>query len=193
MRKRAAEIAIAVVIVLGLILTSGCHDAIPSGPRTLSVNADRFSPGDEIVFTASITGPGTLVVYQELCHSFHLMLGLRVPYQTRTIKSLDGIQEIACQSQPGSVQTFRLRPEDTEAFEIRGRVSETEGEWLFEFDDYGSRFAVDKGKLASSLGLFAYGFWKPVNPAPADSLEDYTNHVDVSLMSGNLSLGAEKR
>jgi hypothetical protein len=81
-----------------------------------------------------------------------------------------------------SIDSVAISPDAPFVLRIEGTlIVRPDGQLLFDFGPFGS-FVKDHG-----YQFLVGGFWRPIKPAPEDSLEDYTDKVLITVEKEALS------
>lgn len=173
------------------IAGSDKHDSFGYCALKLALPKDQYSIGDRIELNFEIASSRKLKIrlFEEKWKSLFLCVtvnnkgrigvseyeypvksyGPKFTFFVKDDKRITGTEKI---------EVIDIDQNNPYRLNIQGVISKNEdtGNIVFDFSEFG-RFEV----LNQMIDCGIYGFWRPINPDPLDSLEDSTNIVKISV------------
>ena len=193
--KKVLIIILCVVVVIlmfifgNIIYLNNCDNF---GGARLILKSDKlkYKIGDKISITAEIIPSDeeiSIRIYDKIEYSLTISLTL-IRYDENNPKFTgnydNGITEIVkYKGGKSKISIIKISPATPFKRVFTGLIAESKdkSKYLIKFENYGQIFEIDKKSYKKSLNLRIHGFWMPIKPEPADSLDYYTNVIDIKI------------
>lgn len=189
-------VLIIILILIGLFLAGTyigffpflrVYDYFPR-PLTVSSSKKAYALGDSIELTYEVHSRknDTIRLYKHRPKSLRLFLR-EASNNEIVISDSDFYTPIAEPSDDDEIEMFEIGPDKPFKLLIKGQIrKQAESEKvIFDFGGFGSF------SKRLSRQYMVGGYWKPINPAPLDSLEDFTNKILIELKNGEANPGIQ--